>query len=148
MNENFNENPNQNVTEPGGTNPATAAPSTPENVEKPVLREEEKKWAMFCHLAGFALFIPLFIGQIVAPLILWLIKKDESSFVDDQGKEALNFQITMTIYLAIAAFLSFILIGIPILFLLVIFDIVMMIKAVNAVTKGEYFRYPYTLRLI
>jgi uncharacterized Tic20 family protein len=144
MNDNLNENPNQ----PGYTpspNPETPAS---EPIGKPVLREEEKKWAMFCHLAGFAFFIPIFIGQIIAPLILWLVKKDESSYVDDQGKEALNFQISMTIYFAIAAMLFFVLIGFPIFLALILFDIVMMIKAINAVTKGEYFRYPYTIRLI
>ena len=148
MNDNLNENPNANVNEPGDTNPTT--PPTPEPAGMPVIQDDEKKWAMFCHIGGFALFLNMVIpfGHIVVPLILWLLKKSQSAFIDEQGKEAMNFQISMTIYLFVAIILSFILIGIPILIALVIFDIVMMIKAANAVTNGQPFHYPYAIRLI
>lgn len=144
MNDNLNDNPNQ----PDYMPPSNSEMPASEPAGKPVLRDDEKRWAMFCHLAGFAFFIPIFIGQIIAPLILWLVKKDESSYIDDQGKEALNFQISITIYLAVAALFFLVLIGIPIFLALILYDIVMIIKAVNAVSKGEYFRYPYTIRLI
>lgn len=65
-----------------------------ENENLPVaLTEEDRTWGMICHLSGFAGYVvPL--GQIVAPLIIWLIRRDKSAFVDNQGKEALNAQIS------------------------------------------------------
>jgi hypothetical protein len=59
---------------------------------------EERNWAMTCHLASFAGYV-LPLGNIIGPLVAWLMKRDEFPLVDDQGKEALNFQISMTIYL-------------------------------------------------
>ena len=106
---------------------------------------------MFCHLAGFALFLPFFIvpvGQIIAPLVLWHLKKDTSRFIYDQGIEALNFQISISTYLLISAALTFVFIGIPLLLAVIIFDIVMIIKAADKASRGEYYRYPLTLRLI
>ncbi len=54
--------------------------------------KDARTWAMLCHIGAFAGYIIPF-GHIIAPLVIWLIKKDESPFVDDQGKESLNFQI-------------------------------------------------------
>ena len=77
-----------------------------------------------------------------------LIKKEEMPFVDDQAKEVLNFQISMTIYIICSAFLCIILIGIPILIGLFIFDfIITIIAAINA-NDGKSYRYPINLRLI
>ena len=68
--------------------------------------KQERTWAMLCHLGAFAGLIFPF-ANIFAPLVIWLIKKDESLFVEDQGKESLNFQISMTIYCVVAAILTF-----------------------------------------
>ena len=71
------------------------------------MREEEKTWGMLCHLLALTgLVIP--IGVIVGPLIMWLVKKDESEFVDYHGKESLNFQITMMIGVVIGFITSII----------------------------------------
>ena len=59
---------------------------------------EENQWAMLAHLSALAMFALPTLGQIVGPLIVWLIKKDELPLVDQHGKESLNFQISMTIY--------------------------------------------------
>src|SRR5262245_42355555 len=59
---------------------------------------DEKQWAMFCHLAAFAGLVILGIGQILGPLVIWLIKKDTMPFVNQEGKESVNFQISVTIY--------------------------------------------------
>jgi len=109
--------------------------------------KDARTWAMFCHVGAFAGYlIPL--GHIIAPLIIWLIKKDESPFVDDQGKESLNFQISISIYAIIAALLTFVVIGIVLLIALLIFDVVMVIVATVRANSGERYRYPLCMRFI
>lgn len=76
------------------------------------------------------------------------LKKDESAFINDQGKEALNFQISVTIYAFISIILIFILIGIPILIALGIFILVFVIIASINSYDGKAYRYPLTFRLI
>ena len=121
----------------------TAAPPPPSGEPS----AEEKQWGLFAHLSSLAgLVIPL--GNVIGPLIIWQVKKDTMPFVADQGKEALNFNITI----AIAAIISFMLIFVVIGFVLMplvglvwlIFTILGAIKANN----GEAYRYPFTLRLI
>lgn len=102
---------------------------------------------MVCHLSALAGFIIPF-GNIIGPLIVWLIKKDESPFVDDQGKESLNFQISITIYCIVAAILILIIIGIFLLIGLGILALVLIIMAAVKANSGEKFRYPLTIRLI
>jgi uncharacterized Tic20 family protein len=109
--------------------------------------KEARTWAMFCHIGAFAGYIIPF-GHIIAPLIIWLIKKDESSLVDDQGKESLNFQISMTIYAIIALLLTLILVGYILFVALMIFDLVMVIIAAVRTNSGEKYRYPLCIRLI
>ncbi|WP_210330434.1 DUF4870 domain-containing protein [Aliikangiella sp. G2MR2-5] len=112
------------------------------------LSQEERNFAMFCHFAAFAGFIFPVLGSILAPLILWQMKKEESGFIDHHGKEAVNFQITMLIAFSIAIFLSFLLIGIPMLFGLAIFEIIAIILAGIKANEGEYYRYPLSIRFI
>ncbi len=109
--------------------------------------KEARTWAMLCHLGVFAGNIIPF-GHIIAPLVIWLIKKDESPFVDDQGKESLNFQISMTIYFIIALLLMFVFIGFILLPALVIFDLVIVIVAAVKVNEGVKYRYPLSIRFI
>jgi len=109
--------------------------------------QEEKNFAMFCHLSAFAGYLIPF-GSIIAPLIIWLLKKDESEYVDYHGKESLNFQITMLIAFIISFFLIFIIIGIPMLIVLVVFQLIVVIIAGIKSNEGVYFRYPFCLRLI
>ena len=78
----------------------------------------------------------------------WLIKKEELPFVEDQGKEVLNFQISMTIYFIISGLLCIILVGIPIIIGLMIFNIIMTIIAAISANDGKFYRYPINLRLI
>ncbi|MEA3188395.1 MAG: uncharacterized protein QOD99_2225 [Chthoniobacter sp.] len=110
--------------------------------------KEERMWAMLAHLSAFlGHFLPG-IGNIVAPLVIWILKKDEFPLVDDQGKEALNFQISMTIYYLIAGALCFVLIGIPILIGLGIFNLIIIIVAAVKANDGVRYRYPFTIRFI
>lgn len=102
---------------------------------------------MACHLAALAGYIIPF-GWIIGPLVVWLIKREESAYVDYHGKEALNFQISVLIYGIISVFLVFILIGIPILIALGIYQVVMIIIATIKASNGEYYRYPLTIRFL
>lgn len=107
---------------------------------------DEKTWAMVCHLAALAYFIPF--GQVVGPLIVWVLKKDEMPFVDDQGKEALNFQISILIYQLLCIPLVFIVIGIPILIFLGIINLVLVVVAAVNAGRGIPFRYPLSIKLL
>jgi len=110
--------------------------------------KDERTWAMLCHFSAFAGLIFPFVGNFLAPLIIWLIKKEELPFVEDQGKEVLNFQLSMIIYLLISGILCIILIGIPILIGLVIFCFIITIIAAISANDGKSYRYPINLRLI
>ncbi|MDD5458740.1 MAG: DUF4870 domain-containing protein, partial [Phycisphaerae bacterium] len=97
-------------------------------------------WAMFCHLGALAGYIIPF-GNILLPLVFWLMKKDQYPFTDNQGKEALNFQITVTIA-AIVAWLSiFICIGVVLLPAVGIANIVFIIIAAIKSNAGEAYKY-------
>ena len=109
--------------------------------------KNERTWAMLSHFSALCMFIFPF-GNILAPLIIWLIKKEEMSFVEDQAKEVLNFQISMTIYLLISGILCFILIGIPFVIGLGIFNVIITIIAGIKANDGKSYRYPINLKLI
>ena len=109
--------------------------------------KDQRLWATFCHLAAFSGFlIPL--GNILGPLIIWLIKKDEMAFVDDQGKEAVNFQLTMLIALLVAGILVFVLIGFFLLAVIGVYELVVIIIAAIKANEGKPYRYPLTIRFI
>ena len=125
------------------------------DIREPVRKDvsqEDKQWATFAHLGGLlGGFVIPFAGWFLAPLIIWMIKKDTSRFVDDQGKEALNFQITMFIgeLLAAAITAATCFIGFPVLFVPFIVGIIYAIQGTMAANRGEWYRYPtWTLRLI
>ena len=71
--------------------------TTPQPEASQVDTRDQNMWAMLCHLSALAGFI-IPLGNVIGPLVIWMIKKDVYPLVDDQGKEALNFQISMTIY--------------------------------------------------
>ena len=112
------------------------------------INKDAQMWAMFCHLGGLAgLLIPV-IGNIVTPLVIWQIKKDDFPFVDEQGKEAVNFQISMSIYAAIAAVLILACVGVVLLPTIVIIDLVFLLIAAVKANNGQHYRYPLTIRFI
>ena len=108
---------------------------------------QERNFGMLCHLAALAGFIIPF-GNIIGPLVLWLMKKDESEFVNNQGKESLNFQITVTILAIVSGILIIVVVGIILLILVGIFSLVMIIIASIKASEGEKYRYPFSIRLI
>jgi uncharacterized Tic20 family protein len=111
------------------------------------LRETERNWAMFCHLTAFAGYIIPF-GGIIGPLIFWLSKRDESEWVNQNGKSSLNFQLSMLLYFILCFPLLFILIGIPIFIVLATLEIICIIIASVKASKGEFFRYPLSIPFI
>ncbi len=132
---------------PHPTPPPPSAPSA-----------EEKQWALFAHLSALlgAILTGLWfgLGCFIGPLIIWLVKKDTMPFVNDQGKEAVNFNITLAIISLILLVLTIMTLGIGILLALpvglivgigwLVFVIIATIKA----SEGVAYRYPITLRLI
>ena len=103
--------------------------------------------AVVMQLLGFAGFVFPF-GNIIAPLILWLIKRTESPLLDRTGKEVLNFQISYTIYATIAGVLCFVLIGLLILPIIFVLWIIFMVIAAVKTGNGEEYRYPLTIRIL
>ena len=76
---------------------------------------EERNWAVIAHLSALAGLVIWGLGIVLGPLIVWLLKKDQMPFVDEQGKEALNFQITVFLAGVVCSSLIFLLIGVPLL---------------------------------
>ncbi|MGQ9620603.1 MAG: DUF4870 domain-containing protein [Bacteroidales bacterium] len=112
-----------------------------------VLSESERTWAMFCHLSAFAGFIFPF-GGILGPLICWLSRRDESTWVNENGKVSLNFQLSVLLYTVLLIPLCLIIIGIPLLFALWILKIICITIASVKASKGEEFRYPLSIPFI
>lgn len=107
----------------------------------PGTSNDDRNLAMLAHLLGI-------VSSFVGALIIWLIKKDQSAFVDEQGKEALNFQITIIIGFVVSSALTIILIGFPLMGLLWLANLVFCILAAVATSKGEHYKYPFVLRLL
>lgn len=113
-----------------------------------------RTFCMLVHLSALAALIVPF-GNIIGPLVLWLLKRDQSPEIDEHGKESLNFQISMSIYIAalsaVAFILMFVLIGfllVPVIAILFIIDIVFVIIASIKANDGQMYRYPMTIRFV
>ncbi|HKJ43730.1 MAG TPA: DUF4870 domain-containing protein [Sunxiuqinia sp.] len=109
---------------------------------------DERMWGMLCHLSALAGLVLPVAGNIVGPLLVYLIKKEEYSFVEDQGKESLNFQITVTILLFVSSILIVIGIGILLLAVIGIGALVFTIIAAVRANEGEFYRYPWSIRFL
>src|SRR5438045_2139303 len=119
--------------------PSTPSPSTSSDV---------RTWCVLCHASALLGLFFHFLGHILGPLIVWLLKRGDSPEIDAYGKESLNFQISMLIYDAVAAILCIVLIGIPILIGLWILNTVLVIIASVKAGQGQFYRYPFTIRFI
>ncbi len=109
----------------------------------------ERQWAMGCHLMGLCgLLIPNLILGLIGTLILWLVKREDGVFIDEQGKEALNFQISLIIYSFAGILLTFIFVGFFLLVALVVFAYACVIIAAIKASEGVAFRYPACIRFI
>jgi uncharacterized protein len=131
--------------------------------------KEQRNWGMFCHLAALAVFVPIIpFGNIVGPLVIWLWKRHEIPGVNEHGKAALNFHLSITIYLLAIGLL----VALPLLFcsllfpliliiaipiwialaigasVMVIAEVILTIVAGLQASDGKHYRYPLTLDLI
>jgi uncharacterized protein len=113
-----------------------------------MMSNDEKMWGMLCHLAALSGFFFPVVGNIVGPLIVYLLKREEYAFVNEQGKESLNFQISVLIYSTIAAFLVLLIIGFILLPIVGLFALIYTIVASIKAHNGEHFRYPLTIRFL
>ena len=122
-------------------------PDTPEIPKGP--GKDDRMWAAFCHLAAFACyFIPLF-GLVLGPLIIWLIKKEDSPFVDVNGKKALNFQISIVIYMLAASPLICLLpVYIIVVACLGVLDVIYIIISAIKANSGKEVSYPVSIEFI
>ena len=111
------------------------------------LLDDERMLASFCHLGGLVgmLFPPM---NIIIPLILYLVYRDKYELVADQGKEAVNFQLSLLIFIIVGILLVFVAIGIVVLPLLMIFALIVIIIAALRARDGEKYRYPFAIRFI
>lgn len=107
----------------------------------------ERSWVLFSHI-GTLLGYFIGIGGFIVPLVIWLSKKEESELITRHAKESLNFQLSLLIYMSIAGILVIVIIGLPMLFILLIVDVVCVILATLKADKGEFYRYPMTIRFI
>ncbi len=118
---------------------------------------EARTWGILCHVASIGGFVVPF-GNILGPLIIWLIKKEEDPYIDAQGKESLNFQISITIYWTILFLLfiiaalilrnfSVLLVWLALLGFVVTVVILVILGSVQA-SKGNIYRYPFTIRFL
>ena len=149
-------------------------PHPPPTQESP----RERVWATFCHLAALTPLLGIPLGLILGPLVVWLIKKDESLFVNRHGKAALNFQISMILYAALVVGLAFVclaavynadpgrfdggarIVGLShlpapvvmplrlVLVLLALYDLVCTIVGAVRANKGREYRYPLAIPFI
>ncbi len=121
----------------------------PEPVASPAASDspsaEEKQWGMFAHLSALAGFIIPF-GNIIGPLIIWQIRKNDMPFAASQGREALNFQITVAIAFLVCFLLSFI--GFLLMPIVGIGALVLAIIAAIQANQGVDYKYPINWRLV
>lgn len=115
--------------------------------------KDSRQFAMFCHLGALTTLVG--IPGFIVPLVIWLVKREEDSFIDFHGKEALNFQISVYIYaiaLTVAmVILMLVVVGvllIPVLIALAIAALILPVIAGIKANDGDFYRYPFTIRLI
>ena len=113
----------------------------------PALSGEDRLWGALAHLSALSMYFTG-IGFIAGPLIIWLWKRDTNPFVANEAKEAMNFNISVTIYALVALVLCLVLIGIPLLIALHTFQIICIIVGALKASDGRPFRYPLNLRLV
>lgn len=110
-------------------------------VQPPLTDSDQRMWSVFAHIGG------VFVSFIV-PLVILLVFKGRGAFVEDQAKEALNFQITLAIAYVVGMILTIVAIGFLIIPAAAICSVVFAIMAAIAANRGELYRYPLTLRLV
>ena len=117
-------------------------------MEKKPIDSDVKNWMLLCHLPSFAGAFGMPVGNVIGPLVVWLIKKDESEQIDYHGKESVNFQISITIYMLISIALCFLFVGFALVPIVLMFGTVVTIIATVKANEGERYRYPLSIRFL
>jgi uncharacterized Tic20 family protein len=120
--------------------------TTPGSVSTPT--QDERTWGTIAHLAAFAGFFAPFAGNAIGPLVVWLIKREQSAFVEAHAKEALNFNITVLIGYCVSALFIVVFIGFLLMGALFFYWLAMTIVAAIKAGEGVSYRYPFALRLV
>jgi uncharacterized protein len=114
----------------------------------PSASSQTRTWNVLCHASALLGLFMHFLGHLLGPLIVWLVKRGDSPEIDAHGKESLNFQLSMLIYDIVAGILCIIVIGIPLLIALWIANTVLVIIASIKASEGQFYRYPFTIRFL
>jgi uncharacterized Tic20 family protein len=128
-------------------------------MEAPPIQRVDRTWDVIAHLSALLMFTAIPFGNILGPLIVWLIKRNDSPTVAEHAKESLNFQLSLTLYYIVAIGVSVLLMFVIIGFLLLpiaigagilgmIFDVILIIMAAVRAGNGEMYRYPITIRFV
>lgn len=116
--------------------------------ELPPVASSDRTWVILSHLVALTLFVGIPFGNVIGPLVIWLLKKHESAAVDVNGKESLNFQISMTIYTLLAGLSCFVFIGFVLLPIVLLANAILIVIASIKASNGEAYRYPLNIRFI
>lgn len=154
----FPETPTDGSTPPSAPTPPSYSQATPPHMESPHASAsstgpalasdlDERNWAMIGHLSALIGMVVPF-GSVIAPLVVWQLKKDTMPFAGEQAREALNFNITAGIAALVSMALMVVVIGFLLLPIVVLVWLVFTIIAALAASRGENYRYPLTLRLV
>jgi len=111
------------------------------------MTQEERPWVLGSHI-GTLLGYTIALGNFLVPLFIWLSKKDQSDIIVQHAKASLNFQISMAIYLIIAAIFAFLLIGIPFLIVIPLVNLICVILATIEADKGNLYKYPFSITFV
>jgi uncharacterized Tic20 family protein len=103
---------------------------------------------MLCHLCALVGLFGNGIGVLLGPLVVWLLKKHQHPFINEHGREAVNFQITMVVAALVSLVLTFVVIGFLLLIVIGISVVVFPVIGAIQASKGEPYRYPFAIRLI
>jgi hypothetical protein len=117
-------------------------PTVPPPVPPTTMSSDDKLWAILCHLS-----LLLGVGFLF-PLVVYLVKRQDSPIAAEHAKEALNFHISIYLYGIASVLLCAILIGIPLLMALIVGSVVCAIIACVKASEGQLYRYPLTIRLV
>lgn len=119
-------------------------PAVPEDtsVDPQDVPSDSRGWAVAAHL------LPFVSLAIIGPLFVWLIKRDEDDFIEDHAREALNFQLSLFIYMIASVVLMLLIVGFILFFVVAIFGFVWAIIAGVKAANGEQYRYPLTMRMV
>jgi uncharacterized Tic20 family protein len=107
-----------------------------------------RQWAMFVHLSALFGLLGNGIGFVLGPLVVWLIKKDDHPFIDRQGKESINFQLTMFLLLILSAILALVIIGFVLVIIVLVIMVVFPVIGAISANEGKDYKYPFSIRFI